>query len=100
MLPLVMASPSPTNVAAAGSGPAAASPAAPAEGRLIWNNALDAAIKEIALQAHASRLQGYLREEYAAACRDCVMVVALLREPRITAQQGAELVIKLLVGDI
>ena len=36
MLRFIMNSPSPTSVAAAGSGPAAASPATPAEKRLLW----------------------------------------------------------------
>jgi hypothetical protein len=66
----------------------------------LWNCAIDTAVKEIAVQARFTRLTGYQREDYVAACRDCCMAVAMLREPKITSQQGAEMVAKLLAGEI
>jgi hypothetical protein len=66
----------------------------------LWNCAIDTAVKAIAMQASFTRLTGYQREDYVAACRDCCMAVAMLREPKITSQQGAEMVAKLLAGEI
>jgi hypothetical protein len=66
----------------------------------LWNKALETAAKQISLQTLRTGLQGYAREDYVAACRNCVQVVLLLREPQITDQQFAKIISGFMTGEI
>ncbi len=65
----------------------------------LWNQAIDTAIREIALQSTSRHLQAYC-PEYVVACKDCIRRLALLKEPHVTEQQIAEMMIGLLAGKI
>lgn len=56
-------------------------------------------MREIALQATSRHLSAW-SPEYVLACKDCIKRVALLKEPRVTEQQIAEMMIGLLEGKI
>ena len=66
--------------------------------QITWNAAIDTALKEIAVQSMARHLPAY-SPEYVAACQDCFRRLARLREPQVTAQQVAEMMIGMLSGD-
>lgn len=65
----------------------------------VWNRAIEMAMREIALQATSRHLSAW-SPEYVLACKDCIKRVALLKEPRVTEQQIAEMMIGLLEGKI
>jgi hypothetical protein len=65
--------------------------------QITWNAAIDTALKEIAVQSMARHLPAY-SPEYLAACQDCFRRLTRLREPQVTAQQVAEMMIGMVVG--